>query len=231
MQMPEMDGIELTHAIRRLRQPEELKIIMLTSLGAPESEFKPVPFSAYLTKPVKPRQLFNVLLAVLQGAPKERDNKVTAESAIATPATEMPMSMLLAEDNRVNQKVALKMLKRLGYDADLAENGLEVLEALKHKDYDDILMDIHMPEMDGLETTRYLKKNLNDDKMPCIVALTADAFEEDIQRCIEAGMDLYLGKPVTLDKLIETLGICFDSRKSRSVARGQEEYASLRENS
>lgn len=112
-----------------------------------------------------------------------------------------PLRILLAEDNAVNQKVALQMLKKIGYRADVACNGLEVLRALERQPYDVILMDIQMPEMDGLETARSIRKRWPASKQPKIIAITAYAMEGDQKMCLDAGMDDYISKPVKMDEL------------------------------
>ena len=111
------------------------------------------------------------------------------------------MQILLAEDNPVNQKVALRMLKRIGHEADIANNGVEVLKALEEKKYDIILMDMQMPEMDGLEATRQVVKKYPEDVRPYIIALTANAMHGDRERCIAAGMNDYVSKPIRVEDL------------------------------
>ena len=120
-------------------------------------------------------------------------------------AEEIPLQILLAEDNRVNQKVALNILKRLGYLADVAANGLEVLEALKLQKYDIILMDMQMPEMDGLAATMKIYEQFLPAEIPYIIAVTANAMESDRQLCFDAGMNDYLSKPIRIQGLIEVL--------------------------
>jgi len=127
----------------------------------------------------------------------------------------LDLAILLAEDNLVNQKVARLMLKKLGYRADLASNGREVLQAISKKSYDVILMDVQMPEMDGLEATRAIL-DLNLEKRPKILAMTAYALEGDKERCLLAGMDGYISKPVQLEELKSAL---FCLKKS---SRGEE---------
>ena len=117
------------------------------------------------------------------------------------------LKLLLAEDNLVNQKVALLMLKKLGIRADVAANGREVLQALERQDYDVVLMDVQMPEMDGFEAARAIRERWLDGS-PHIIALTAHALEGDRKRCIEAGMDDYISKPVRLEELAVALGRC-----------------------
>ncbi len=116
-------------------------------------------------------------------------------------AERMPLHILLAEDNAVNQKLALRLLERMGYRSDVAANGLEVLEALQRQRYDVILMDVQMPEMDGLETSRAVHEGWPADQCPLIVAMTANAMQGDREECFEAGMDDYLTKPIQIHLL------------------------------
>ncbi|MGK7922561.1 MAG: response regulator [Trichodesmium sp.] len=120
-------------------------------------------------------------------------------------ADELPLQILLAEDNRVNQKVVLNILKRLGYLADVAANGLEVLAGLKIQKYDIILMDMQMPEMDGLEATKKIYEEFSAIEIPYIIAITANAMETDQQLCFDAGMNDYLSKPIRIQELIKVL--------------------------
>jgi signal transduction histidine kinase/DNA-binding response OmpR family regulator len=202
MQMPEMDGLTLASAIHQLPQCQNLPLVMLSSIG----NLKPVrssnQFAASLTKPVKQGQLYETLQKVLDrsDAPKPVPQAIAAE-----PSQNLPLRLLVAEDNKVNQMVALRLLEQLGYRADVVANGLEVLAALDRQPYDIILMDIQMPEMDGLEATRHIKTPKWDRQssfpMPRIIAMTANAREQDRHRCLEAGMDDYLSKPVRIDEL------------------------------
>ena len=118
------------------------------------------------------------------------------------------MLILLAEDNPVNQKVALSMLKHLGYHADIASNGSEVLQALQKQPYDIILMDVQMPEMDGLEATRRVREGRQHRKQPCIIAMTAYALDGDREKCLRAGMDDYISKPIDMKELQKSLERC-----------------------
>ncbi len=122
--------------------------------------------------------------------------------------------ILLAEDNPVNQKIAQRMLKHLGYPVDVAANGLEALQALEHKSYNIILMDIQMPEMDGLEATRIIRQRLSAEEQPRIIAVTAHALDYSREMCIDAGMDDYISKPVQKDELAEVLSRYQPSRDS-----------------
>jgi CheY-like chemotaxis protein len=123
-------------------------------------------------------------------------------------ATQHPLRILLAEDNVVNQKVGVAQLKRMGYHADVVANGLEVLAAVHRQTYDVILMDVQMPEMDGLEASRRINTELDAAARPRLIALTANVFKSDRDACLAAGMDGFLGKPMDLDELQDALRRC-----------------------
>ena len=202
MHMPEMDGEMLAQAIRESPDSRQLPLVLLSSVGHREIARSDL-FAVSLTKPVKPSVLYNKLAelfarerrtAAAKPAPAERAGTVEAEH------------ILLAEDNLVNQKVALHMLAALGYRADVAANGLEVLEALKRQTYDYILLDVQMPEMDGFETVRRIKAETPPSaRRPWIVALTANAMQGDREECLAAGMDDYISKPINKDELTAAL--------------------------
>ena len=138
-------------------------------------------------------------------------------------AEKLPLRILLAEDNAVNQKVALNILKRLGYLADIAANGLEVLEALKRQEYDVVLMDMQMPEMDGLEATRKICEDSMPQERPYIIALTANAMSGDRQLCIDAGMQDYLSKPMHVNDLIVALKKYQQTLPNKTAKAGSKE--------
>ena len=119
-------------------------------------------------------------------------------------ATRHPLRILLAEDNAVNQKLALRLLQQMGYRADLASNGLEAVESVHRQTYDVVLMDVQMPEMDGLEASRRIIDDSNGAR-PWIIAMTANAMQGDREECLAAGMDNYLSKPIRVDQLVEAL--------------------------
>jgi CheY-like chemotaxis protein len=156
-------------------------------------------FAAGLTKPAKPAQLFDTFARLFQAGS-------SGGSAPPQPApTKVPTRserLLIAEDNAVNQKVALRMLSKLGYRADIAANGLEVLDAVRRQPYDVILMDVQMPEMDGLEASRQLRAMFPArSARPWIIALTANAMQGDRELCVAAGMDSYMSKPFKTEDL------------------------------
>jgi signal transduction histidine kinase/CheY-like chemotaxis protein/HPt (histidine-containing phosphotransfer) domain-containing protein len=211
MQMPEMDGFDLASAIREYRDAQALPLVLLTSLGgrdaAAQQAAAEVGFAAFLSKPIKPSQLFDVLATVLTGHPirVRRSQEHTAPSFNPQIGQRLPLHILLAEDNVTNQKLAQHLLERLGYRADVVGNGLEVLQALRRQPYDVILMDVQMPEMDGLEATRRIRSEWPGDTGPYIIALTANAMQGDREICLAAGMDDYLSKPIRVDELINAL--------------------------
>ena len=200
MQMPEMDGLALAGEIRRHRP--DLPLLLVTSLGHLPEARSASEFAAQLTKPLKPSQLYDALMAVLAGDAR------TAEPAEAGAGDKRTSSLriLLAEDNAVNQKVALRLLEQLGYRADVAWNGLEVLDALEREQYDVVLMDVQMPELDGLDASRRICERWSAGVRPRIVAMTANAMAEDREACFAAGMDDYVAKPVRPEALAEALG-------------------------
>lgn len=200
MHMPEMDGQMLAREIRRLRPDAPLPLILLSSLGQREHAGGDGLFTAYLTKPAKPAKILEALAGIFRG------QTTMPQAAARVAATDAPVTraehILLAEDNTVNQKVALMMLSRLGYRADVAANGYEVIDAFGRQSYDIILMDVQIPELDGLEATRRIVARMPDPAVrPWIVALTANAMQGDREQCLAAGMDDYISKPIRRDKL------------------------------
>ncbi|HEY1111645.1 MAG TPA: response regulator, partial [Opitutaceae bacterium] len=183
MQMPGMDGLMLAREIREMAEGEALPLLLVSSIGRNIDEEAPGLFAACLSKPLRPSQLFDTL-ANIMGATLSAP-AMPVEKPEPTPPVPAGHggSILLAEDNAVNQKVALHMLAKLGYRADVAGNGLEVLDSLERQAYDIILMDVQMPEMDGLEATRKLRARKSDDRGPWIIALTANAMEGDRDLC------------------------------------------------
>ncbi|MEG5056459.1 response regulator [Microcoleus sp. A2-C5] len=265
MNLPDMDGVALAVKIRswelsnlsggeglnpnviKVTSPRKvpLPLVLFTYLSKAEVwkklETTEVHFSAFLTKPLKQSQFYNVLLqvfgyvagrsgkgevsnvATLTSGLKYFENsqehhrsqrtpavlrQVASNSVAQDAANSTQIRILLAEDNVVNQKVATHLLDRIGYRADIAANGLEVLEALKRQSYDVVLMDVQMPEMDGLEATRRICAEWPANKKPRIIAMTANAMQGDREKCLEAGMDDYITKPVRREELAIALGKC-----------------------
>jgi PAS domain S-box-containing protein len=203
MHMPEMDGSMLAIEIRKLRSADAMPLVLLSSLGARDEVSDPSVFAAFLTKPAKPNQLIDVLASVLRVEPLTPTavsvHPFVAASSTAATHTE---HVLLAEDNVVNQKVALLMLGKLGYRADIAADGNEVMEAVQRQPYDIVLMDVQRPEMDGLEASRRICQRWPDRRdRPWIIALTANAMQGDREACFAAGMDDYISKPIKTEEL------------------------------
>ncbi len=203
MQMPEMDGVMLAREIKRIHPL--LPIILLSSIGDESRSKYPGLFSSVLTKPVKQEQLFKLIQAELKGTKgKVPESEEKKEGQLSDQfASEHPLNILLAEDNLINQKLATRVLNKLGYQLQIANNGKEALEMYKLYGADLILMDIQMPEMDGFEATYAIRNEF--EVQPQIVAMTANAMPEDRDRCIDAGMNNYIAKPFKMDELIAIL--------------------------
>jgi CheY-like chemotaxis protein len=195
MHMPQMDGVTLGAALRNLPGAGHPPLVLLTSLGWRPSGLDRS-FSAVLTKPAKRAVLHETVIRVLSGeqAAEERPEPEAA-------GTEASLRVLLAEDNLVNQRVAKLMLDLLGHQVTTVSDGFAAVTAATSQEYDIILMDVQMPDVDGLEATRRIRSRLPRDQVPYIVAMTANAMPEDRQACIDAGMHDYLSKPVRLNEL------------------------------
>ena len=203
-QMPEMDGIALAREIRAARGRQSPVLMLLSSAGqALTADHSGAGFAAVLTKPLKLSHLRDRLLETV-GAPSE----APARARSTTSGDRASLRVLVAEDNAINQTVAVRLLERLGYGADIAGDGREVLARLQQAPYDVILMDVQMPEMDGLEASRAICARWDASARPRIIAMTAEAMQGDRERCLAAGMDDYIVKPVTLDRLAAALARC-----------------------
>jgi len=208
-----VEGMNLLALAAEIRQYQKgMPLILSASLGLKKFD-ECNQFNAFLTKPVKPSSLYESLRKIF-----DNNASIEVNSSSLPPHMVHKLRILLAEDNVINQKVALRMLKKIGYRADLAANGLEVLTALEHLHYDVVLMDVQMPEMDGLEATRAIRERLPPEDQPRIIAITAYALEGDREKCLKAGMDGYISKPVNVHELAEALGRCRSPAEiSRSV--------------
>jgi PAS domain S-box-containing protein len=204
MDMPEMNGLQLAQAIRTDAALAGTRLVVLTSLcdRMKHEELRQAGVAACLVKPVRQTQLFGTLLKVFSDANSPAPAPADPEAGkAATPTPAQTARILLAEDNVVNQKVALRQLQLLGYRADCVANGQEVLEALGRTPYGLILMDCHMPELDGFETTRRIRELENGRHRVKIVAMTASAMNGDRERCLGIGMNDYITKPTRLADL------------------------------
>jgi CheY-like chemotaxis protein/HPt (histidine-containing phosphotransfer) domain-containing protein len=205
MHMPELDGVALARAIREHRTAVALPLLLFTSLGRREAGAETAGFSAPLTKPIKPSQLFDALAGALAGQPTRVEKRTPSRIELDPEmAQRHPLRILLAEDNVVNQKLALRLLEQMGYRADVAANGLEAVAAIERQPYDLVLMDVQMPEMDGFEASREIVRRW-PEKRPRIIAMTANAMQGDRELCLAAGMDDYVSKPIRVDELVTAL--------------------------
>jgi CheY-like chemotaxis protein len=212
-QMPNMDGLELARAIKADPTLAALKLVMLTSVGQKDEakQAREAGVNAYLTKPVRQSQLFDCLATVLGQALQQQGLRPATSAPFAPPAETVGQHcplILVAEDNAVNQKLAVRLLEKLGYRADVVANGLETLEALSRIRYAAVLMDCQMPEMDGFEATVEIRvrEKLLGFHTP-IIAMTANALQGDKERCLVAGMDDYVPKPVRVQDLEAALAL------------------------
>jgi signal transduction histidine kinase/ligand-binding sensor domain-containing protein/DNA-binding response OmpR family regulator len=199
-QMPDMDGIRLGTIIKAIYP--DVPIVLLSSLGNENRRDYPHLFTTVITKPVRQQYLFSVVAHAL--VTTHDASEAASKNVLPADLSKIcPFSILVAEDNLMNQKLILRILEKLGYAPDLANDGEEVLEMMKTKHYDLILMDIQMPNLDGLETTRIIRKEYGNK--PLILAMTANALTEDKLNCYQAGMDAYMSKPVNLGLLVASL--------------------------
>ena len=206
MHMPDLDGVALARGFREHRPAASLPLLLFTSLGRREAGAESIGFAAHLTKPIKPSQVFDALVAALAGQPTRVDRRTPSPVELDPEmATRHPLRILIAEDNIVNQKLALRLLEQLGYRADVAANGLEAVAAIERQPYDLVLMDVQMPEMDGFEASREIARRWPGDDRPRIVAMTANAMQGDRELCLAAGMDDYMSKPIRVDELVAAL--------------------------
>jgi two-component system sensor histidine kinase/response regulator len=225
MQMPGVDGINLANQIKTEPALASAHLIMLTSLGHLPSErlWKEVGISAYLVKPVKQSRLFDVIAQVLREAPSAAASAKAADKpASAKPINKATIRLLLAEDNPVNQKVALRQLSKLGYNVDAVNNGAEAVKAIERNLYPLILMDCQMPEMDGYKATGRIREMEAASPFrwmhrPYIIAMTANALTGDREACLAAGMDDYISKPVRIEELDAALQRGFTSMETGSA--------------
>jgi PAS domain S-box-containing protein len=208
MQMPGMDGLELARAIKKDPRFSSTRLVMLTSVDRQEDPeaLRECGVDAYLTKPVKQSQLFDCLSMVMSADVETREIKsglvaLNPRASAEAPVAVTKLRILIAEDNPVNQKVALYQLQKLGYLSDVVGNGREALEAMAKADYDIIFMDCQMPELDGYEATRDLRVIEGDSRHTWVVAMTANSLEGDREKCLNAGMDDYVSKPVKPETL------------------------------
>jgi CheY-like chemotaxis protein len=205
-QMPGMDGLTLAREIKQDQAIADTGLIMMTSLGdtGDGPDIKESGILTCLTKPVKRAQIRECLLRVLTESALSPVS-VTREAPPASVAAVSHGRVLVAEDNMINQKVALSLLRKLGYSADAVANGAEAVEAIGRIRYDIVLMDCQMPEVDGYEATRRIRSRSDSIKSVPIIAMTASALPGDREKCLEAGMNDYITKPINVPELLAAL--------------------------
>ncbi len=209
MLMPEMDGIALSAEIRALDNYATVPLLMMVPLGTKLNH--PDQFTAYLSKPIKKSLMFNVVSEIFGMKPGSRSVETEINLGKSSPSQTIPLKILLAEDHLVNQKVALQMLERMGHQTDIASNGLEAIALIQQKTYDVVLMDVQMPEMNGLEAAQKIREAYSSGQLayrPRIIAMTANAMSGDREACLAAGMDDYISKPIRMSELSQALSVC-----------------------
>ncbi len=203
LQLPGTDGFDLTRDIRKLPRGRFLPLLLLSASRVRTDDFRAAELdvSQFVHKPIRPGQLLESLCRALS-VQVQRDKKSTFTPGLDSDfARRLPLRILLADDNPINQKVGLSVLTKLGYQADLAGNGHEVIKAIEQRPYDILFLDVQMPEMDGMECTRIVCQRWTRDKRPVVIAMTGNALMGDREKCLAAGMDDYISKPVRVADL------------------------------
>jgi signal transduction histidine kinase/CheY-like chemotaxis protein/HPt (histidine-containing phosphotransfer) domain-containing protein len=204
-QMPDTDGVTLARRLRAMHPDRRLRLVLLSSVGdAAVSRDRDSTFDAMLSKPIKQSQLHDTIAGLL-GSGQIPARPVSPTVFDRGVAERHPLRILVVEDNAVNQRVALRLLERFGYRPDVAANGAEAVDAVMRLPYDLVFMDVQMPVMDGLEATRLIRRLNPPDQGPRIVAMTADAMSDDRERCLDAGMDDFVAKPIRAESLLAVL--------------------------
>ena len=203
LQLPEMDGLTLAQLVRRVPGCDATPLLLLTDTRLRSDDTRPgaVGVSLYIYKPIRPAQVFDALVRAVENKPRtDKKSPVTSEFD-NTMAGRLPLRLMLADDNIINQKVGVKMLQRLGYRPEVAANGVEALKLLEQQPFDIIFLDVQMPEMDGFEAARRIHAQWPDPRRPRLVAMTGNALKGDREKCLSAGMDDYVAKPVRINEL------------------------------
>jgi signal transduction histidine kinase len=218
LQPAEGGAIDLIHAIRRIPARQSLPIVPLTStrLRAGDQRLRELGLAVSVSKPLRQHQLRDALDRALGGGGPLRKAPVVSEID-RTLAARVPLRILVADDNRVNQKVGSAFLQKMGYRVEVASNGLEVLQALGRQTFDIIFLDVQMPEMDGCEAARQIRSKWSEAKRPRLIAMTGNAMQGDREKCLEAGMDDYISKPIRVKEL-EHILVHWGSRGAAKAA-------------
>jgi signal transduction histidine kinase/HPt (histidine-containing phosphotransfer) domain-containing protein/BarA-like signal transduction histidine kinase len=203
LELPDMNGLALAEQIRKQSSGRYVPLLLLSSTRSSNDAANPMPASVSISvhKPIRPAQLLDALCRALSVQVQREKKPPAAPTLDPDLARRLPLRVLLADDNPINQKVGFSVLQKLGYHADIANNGLEVLKALEQKPYDILFLDVQMPEMDGLEAARQICQRWPAEKRPRIIAMTGNALMGDREKCLQAGMDDYISKPVRIGEL------------------------------
>jgi PAS domain S-box-containing protein len=224
------NGIDLIQDVRQHRRSQKAQLILMASIISHARLVKDLPadVAACLPKPIHFEQCHDVFAQAVTG--KKVSKKLFHSTGRLDPmlGKRQPLTILLAEDNAVNQKVAVHLLSNMGYRPDVAQTGAEVIRSLERQSYDLILMDVQMPELDGLEATRLIRRRFPQDRQPYIVAMTANAMPGDAEKCINAGMNGYISKPVRVEQLQEEISKCGSAKKQVIDERALEQFQALR---
>ncbi|MCK4224314.1 MAG: response regulator [candidate division Zixibacteria bacterium] len=226
MQMPEMDGEETLRTIKDDPEIKQVLVVILTSIGerGDAARLEALGCAGYLTKPIKQSQLFDTIITVLsrqKTAVERKSGRIVTRHTIAEQKRRR-IRILLAEDNPMNQKLAVALLKKAGFSVDAVENGRMVIEALDRTTYNLILMDVQMPKMDGFEATKAIRERKDEKKHTPIVAMTAHAMKGDRERCLNSGMDDYISKPIEPQELFDAIEKWTKSYDPRKGITGQD---------
>jgi CheY-like chemotaxis protein len=218
LQLPEGGGLKLVEAIRTLPSGRALPIILLSSirLRAGDNRAGDLGVSVFVYKPIRQSSLLEALNRTLEGRQQSRKAPATTEINRSL-ADKLPLRILLADDNRINLRVSQAFLQKMGYRVELANNGLEVVQALERQPFDIVFLDVQMPEMDGYEAARRICQRWSREQRPRMIAMTGNALQGDRELCLEAGMDDYIAKPVRVRELENAL---IHWGQSRSLAAG-----------
>ncbi len=231
-QMPEMDGIGLARALRSDPALDDVRLVLLTSSARPGDTraAQEAGIRAFLTKPARTSDLYDCLAELLEPPAEDEASAVMTENvrySYKEASAAERARILVVDDNPVNQRVSLRMLEKMGHLVDVADNGIGALASLGRVRYDAVLMDCQMPEMDGFEATREIRRREGSERHTPIIAMTAGAMSGDEERCLECGMDDYLSKPVSAAALAATITRWVDHSASGGLAREQVEPAAL----
>ena len=218
LQLPETDGLTLVNEIRKLGTGRFLPVILLSSIRLRSDDPRPskAGISVIVHKPIRPQQLLEALAQALNLQLQREKKSPNAPALDATLASRLPLRILLADDNPINQRVGQSVLQKLGYRAELVTNGLEVLKALEQNTFDLIFLDVQMPEMDGLEASRKIAERWGAERRPRIIAMTGNALMGDREKCLAAGMDDYISKPIRIAELQSAIERWGPTKKRRS---------------